>query len=379
MNPIQIELITAINAISPEQWDAHCSDYPFGRHAFLTTLELSNSVGGDSGWQAAHILVYRDNSLIAVMPNYLKQHSWGEYVFDWSWADAYARLNKDYYPKLISAIPFTPATGPRLCSNSDLSGETYTTIVEAIQNYCQQQGISGWHILFPSLNEAKLWTDNGLALRTGMQYHWFNADYTNFDDFLARCTSRKRKTLRKERHQIQTLGLTFEHLDGNNISAAQWDQFYYFYQKTYAKRSGHGGYLTRDFFSQLSTAIPDNLVMVIASLDGQAIAGALSFRSGDTLFGRYWGCLQEVDGLHFETCYYQGIDYCIANKLKKFDAGAQGEHKIPRGFEPIATYSCHWLSDTQLMPAVKDFVAREAPLIHEELAQLTQRLPFRKA
>ena len=378
MSGIRVEIVASIDAIEASRWNSHCDDYPFGRHEFLLALEQSGSVGENSGWQAAHIIVYRDTELIAVMPNYLKQHSWGEYVFDWSWADAYQRLGKNYYPKLIAAIPFTPAAGPRLCSKIALSNSDCNTIFSAVKHYCQQHGISGWHILFPEQKEAEPWATQGLALRTGMQYHWYNDGYNSYDDFLNRCTSRKRKTLRKERQQIQQSGLRFQQLDGNDITEQVWDQFYYFYQTTYAKRSGHGGYLKRQFFSQLSASMPNNLVMVIALHNEQAIAGALSFRSDDTLYGRYWGCAQEIDGLHFETCYYQGLDYCIANGLKKFDAGAQGEHKIPRGFEPTPTYSCHWLNDEQLHPAVEDFIRRETPLIHEELARLEQKLPFKQ-
>lgn len=378
MAAMRVELISSINDIDAAAWNAHCNDYPFSRHEFLLALEQSHSVGPASGWLTTHLLLYREHELIAVMPNYIKHHSWGEYVFDWSWADAYERLGKRYYPKLVAAIPFTPASGPRLHSNQTLPPSAYSAIAAAIRRYCSEQHYSGWHILFARHRESTQWQEQGLAVRHGMQYHWYNHHYTSFDDFLARCNSRKRKTLRKERQHITQYGLRFIHHNGDAITEQLWDQFYYFYQTTYAKRSGHGGYLERSFFSLLGQHMPEQLVMVVAMHHDQAIAAALNLRSNDTLYGRYWGCSHELDGLHFETCYYQGIDYCIANGLRAFDAGAQGEHKIPRGFEPTPTYSCHWLADPQLHLAVGDFIARETPLVQQQMAALAQKLPFKQ-
>lgn len=372
-----LEVAQGVSTIEATEWNRHVDDYPFAQHAFLSALEHSGSVGKGTGWQAVPLLLKNNDQLIAVAPAYLKTHSWGEYVFDWAWSDAYQRSQLEYYPKLIIAIPFTPCTGPRIFSENPLPDEALLALARGIEQLCQQHNFSGAHLLFPDQDDAARWQQYNWVTRVGVQYHWFNHNYQHYDDFLARCSSRKRKDLRKERRQVVEQGFQFQTRNGHELSEADWDQFYHFYQTTYAKRSGHGGYLTKRFFKQIGNSMADNIVMVTATVEGTAVAGALNFRSDDTLFGRYWGCLAEFDKVHFETCYYQGIDYCIEHGLKKFDAGAQGEHKIQRGFEPIDTFSNHWLAHSQFHDAVANFVEEEAREMQHYKSQLAKKLPFK--
>ncbi len=312
------------------------------------------------------------------MPLYLKTHSYGEYVFDWSWADAWQGNGLDYYPKLVTAIPFTPATGPRLClARGYHNKDVIPILVSAIRNFAQERHISSWHLLFPEEDVAGLLQSEGMHLRTAAQFHWFNEGFASFDDFLATFSSRKRKNLKRERNRVYEQGFELQTLCGAEISASQWDQFYRFYQLTYAKRSGHGGYLSKAFFTRTAASMGDQAIMVLARLGGETVAGALFFRSSETLYGRYWGCLQEYDCLHFEACYYQGIEYCIANGLQRFDPGAQGEHKIQRGFRPVKTFSNHWIADSRFSTAIADFTDQERLHIEEYLEQTTALLPFK--
>ncbi|MEP1595465.1 MAG: GNAT family N-acetyltransferase, partial [Halieaceae bacterium] len=351
--PYTVEFATSLATISADDWDRVAGeDYPFLRHKFLLGLEETGCTTADSGWQPCHVVLRRGSDAIAVMPMYLKSHSYGEYVFDWSWADAWQRSGLDYYPKLVSAIPFTPATGPRLCIGEGEDAAAVTsTVLQAIQQLASKRGISSWHILFPSQAVSDELLQLGLHQRVATQFHWFNDGYKTFDEFLSTFSSRKRKNLRRERKRVIEQGLRLETRTGSEIEDQHWQQFYTFYQMTYAKRSGHGGYLTREFFIQTAAAMGDQVVMVMAYHEDSPVAGALYFRSADTLFGRYWGCEREFDCLHFEACYYQGIEYCIEHGLQRFDPGAQGEHKIQRGFHPVHTYSNHWIADAQLSAA----------------------------
>ena len=378
--PLTVEFATTLASIDPVEWDGIAGDdYPFLRHRFLLGLEETGCTNADSGWQPCHVVLRRGTAAIAVMPMYLKSHSYGEYVFDWSWADAWHRSGLDYYPKLVSAIPFTPATGPRLCMAADGDKEAITrTVLQAIQELASKRDISSWHVLFPNQAVSEQLLNLGMHQRIATQFHWFNAGYENFDDFLATFNSRKRKSLRRERQRVVEQGLRLETRTGDEISAEHWQQFHTFYQLTYAKRSGHGGYLTREFFTQTAAAMGDQVVMVLAYHEDTPVAGALYFRSSDTLFGRYWGCEHEFDCLHFEACYYQGIEYCIANGLQRFDPGAQGEHKIQRGFHPVQTYSNHWIADPQLSAAVGDFTRREVDHVEAYREQAATLLPFKQ-
>lgn len=378
---LSAEFLTSIGEVGEAEWEGLCgTDYPFLRHRFLLGLEQSGSTTADTGWQPCHLLL-RDQSdrAVAALPLFLKGHSYGEYVFDWSWAQAWQQAGLLYYPKLVSAIPFTPATGPRLCHAPDLTREdAWSAATAAIQEFAERQALSGWHLLFPPEQDSELLLSRGYAQRRAVQFHWFNENYASFDDFLATFSSRKRKSLRRERRLVQEQGLQLETLEGDAISGADWETFHYFYQLTYAKRSGHGGYLSREFFTGVAAGMGDQVIMVVARLDGEAVAAALYFRSGDTLYGRYWGCKQEFDCLHFEACYYRGIEYCIEHGLARFDPGAQGEHKIQRGFRPVETFSNHWIADERLRAAVEDFARREAPHIEAYRREAETLLPFRK-
>jgi len=373
------EFITSLDAIPATTWNAVTgTDYPFLRHEFLHGLETSGCTSAETGWQPCHLLLRRGSDLAAVMPLYLKSHSYGEYVFDWSWADAWRQRGLAYYPKLVTAIPFTPATGPRLCTIPGVdAGECLRAAVAAVEALAARQHISSWHVLFPeeSLSEALL--SAGMHRRAATQFHWFNEGYSDFETFLETFNSRKRKSLKKERRRVVEQGLGLRTLVGGEIRPEHWEQFHRFYQLTYAKRSGHGGYLSREFFVDTAAGMGDQAVMVLASHDNVTVAGALYFRSSDTLYGRYWGCEREFDFLHFEACYYQGIEYCIVNGLARFDPGAQGEHKIQRGFRPIATWSNHWIADPTLAAAVGDFTVREARHTEQYRRAAAELLPFK--
>jgi len=376
---MKIELIESLAQVTAAAWnDVAGIDYPFTRHEFLFALEDSGAANADSGWQASHVLVKRNDNLIAVMPLYEKNHSYGEYVFDWSWADAYRRHGYNYYPKLICAIPFTPATGPRLCIRS---GENYAEIAAAVIEFLQQKisrsAYSSLHILFPQQTEIAAFSACGLSERSGVQYHWRNDNYADFDAFLATFNSRKRKGLRRERERVVAQGLTLRVLEGAQIGARDWELFHHFYQMTYAKRSGHRGYLNAKFFQLIGAQLQEHIVLTFAELGDKTVAGALYFRDSQTLYGRYWGCLHEFDGLHFEACYYQGIEYCIRNGLQRFDPGAQGEHKIQRGFAPVATRSYHWIENPPFRAAIDNFLTAESIDLERYIEEAKTLLPFR--
>jgi uncharacterized protein len=383
-NPKQVpsaRFLTSLTQISATQWDTLAgSDYPFLRHHFLLGLESTGCTTAESGWQPYHLVLQNGDQPVALLPLYLKSHSWGEYVFDWSWAEAWQRNGLSYYPKLVSAIPFTPATGPRLCCavGSDRQA-LWQAALAAIQEQAQQREFSSWHILFPPEQDSEFLVSQGLPQRHGTQFHWFNDGYSSFDDFLASFNSRKRKSLKRERRRVTEQGLDLQTLEGDAITEAHWQQFYHFYQMTYAKRSGHGGYLSREFFLETAAGMGNQVVMVIAQLDQRPVAAALYFRSSDTLYGRYWGCEREYDCLHFEACYYRGIEYCIENGLQRFDPGAQGEHKIQRGFQPTATFSNHWIANPPLAAAVDDFCQRESGHNQSYRDQAAEFLPFKQS
>ena len=377
---MKIELIASLADVTAADWNAVAgTDYPFTRHEFLSALEESGAANAGSGWQASHVLVKRDQHLIAVMPLYEKNHSYGEYVFDWSWADAYRRYGYDYYPKLICAIPFTPATGPRLCVRN---GENYAEIAAAMIEFLQQKirgaNYSSLHILFPQPAEGTALGNLGLSERSGVQYHWRNENYADFEAFLATFNSRKRKGLRRERERVVAQGLTLRVLEGEQISASDWELFHHFYQMTYVKRSGHRGYLNAQFFQLIGAQLKEHVVLTFADLGEKTVAGALYFRDSQTLYGRYWGCLHEFDGLHFEACYYQGIEYCIRNGLQRFDPGAQGEHKIQRGFAPVGTRSYHWIENSQFRAAIDNFLVAECADLERYIEEASALLPFRE-
>ncbi len=374
-----VVVATGVDAVDAVRWNAlRGTGFPFLRHEFLRALESSGSVGEGTGWQPQHLLLMEGERLLAAMPCYAKTHSYGEYVFDWSWADAYARHRVPYYPKLLSAVPFTPATGPRvlLAEGVELR-DALAAFIPALREACERR-YSSWHLLFPEPELAAACAQPGLLRRIGVQYHWQNRGFAGFDDFLARFASRKRKQLKKERRQVAEQGLEIRRLRGAQIDEAMWERFFVFYQMTYARRSGHGGYLSREFFHALGAALPDNLLLVVALRDGEPVAGALNLIGEDTLYGRYWGCIEDYAQLHFELCYYQGIEFCIEQGLARFDAGAQGEHKLARGFEPVITESFHYIAHEGFREAIDDFLQRERASVELYQQEAAQSLPFRK-
>ena len=381
--PTSVNVLGSINEIGAEEWDACAgADYPFCRHGFLSALEDSGSAAAESGWMPRHLAVHdEDGILVACAPLYLKNHSYGEYVFDWGWADAYERTGGRYYPKLLCAVPFTPATGRRLLVRRDLpptvQDELDHALAQAMVALGERLGVSSLHITFPTNDEWQKFGNLGLLQRVGQQFHWQNRDYDNFDGFLSDLTSRKRKAIRKERAAIADHGLTINCLTGDDISEGHWDYFYRFYRDTTDKKWGQN-YLNREFFSLLGDRMGESVVLVMVEKAGQPVAGALNLKSGDTLFGRNWGCNADFKFLHFETCYYQAIDYAIANGLTWVEAGAQGPHKVQRGYLPRPTYSAHWIADQGLRSAIERFLGDERRDIEHEMQFLAARSPFKK-
>lgn len=384
MTALEATFIDRINALGSSQWNHLVGDtYPFLRHEFLWALEESGSVSADTGWTPQHLIIKdHKDELVAIAPTYLKEHSYGEYVFDWSWADAYQRNHIPYYPKLLTAIPFTPSVGPRLVvSPAYNTAETWSFCLQTIIDFCVDRQLSSWHLLFPDSHTAERLKQQTatyrLMKRSGVQFHWYNDGYQSFADYLKHMKARKRNSIRKERAHVAKQGITFTQLSGREISPAQLNDFYTFYHATYMKR-GQYGYLNRRFFELLVETMPESLLFILAHKDGGNVAAALFFTSADTLYGRYWGCLEAYKFLHFETCYYQGIDYCITRQLAHFDAGAQGEHKIQRGFRPIETLSYHWVAHPTFASAIGNFLEQERPHIQAYLAEASTYLPFKQ-
>ena len=357
-------------------WDALVpAGQPFLSHAFLSALEDSGSVSRQTGWAAEHLVLERDGEVRALLPAYRKWHSFGEYVFDHGWADACERASIAYYPKLLGAVPFSPVSGPRLLSADPADA---LLLLQALPEYLVKGELSGAHINFTdsSLDEQML-AQPGWMERLGCQFHWRNRGYRDFQDFLDTLSSRKRKQMRKEREQVAGQGIDFQWLRGDELDQARWDFVYRCYANTYAVRR-RAPYLTREFFSLLAERMPEALRVVVARQSGRDVAMALSLVGGDSFYGRYWGCLDEFDRLHFETCFYQGMDYAIAEGLQRFDAGAQGEHKLIRGFEPVLTRSWHYLLHPGLRRAVDEFLAQERDGVREYALQAREMLPYRR-
>ena len=367
-------LAGSVGAFEREAWNALAGGNPFMRHEFLTAMEDSGSVGPGTGWQPVPIVISQDGGPpLAALPAYAKGHSQGEYVFDHAWADALERAGGDYYPKLQIAAPFTPATGPRLL----LSDEAYAApLLAAAEQVCLQNGFSSAHATFIDPGQRHLFEASDWLIRKDIQFHWRNRGFADFDAFLATLASRKRKDLRKERAAAQA-EVTIEHLRGDAIRPEHWDAFWIFYQDTGARKWGTP-YLTRAAFDLLGERMGDSILLVLASQDGEPVAGALNFIGPDALYGRYWGCTRDIRFLHFELCYYQAIDAAIELGLARVEAGAQGGHKLARGYEPVETLSAHWLADPGFREAVADYLNRERAGISADRNLLETRTPFKK-
>jgi predicted N-acyltransferase len=376
---MQIRTVESIAAIPAAAWDACAGDdNPFVGHAFLKALEDSRSVGARTGWMPRHVLVEDGaGTVLAAAPMYVKGHSNGEYVFDHGWAQAFERAGGRYYPKLQVAVPFTPVPGPRLLVRPGMAAEdARAALIHGLVEIARRTGVSSLHVTFPQESDARQLGEAGLLLRLGVQYHWANKGYGSFEDFLADLSSRKRKAIRKERREALAGGLAIRALSGGDLKPRHWDAFFAFYMDTGGRKWGRP-YLTRAFFDCLGATLADRVVLMLAEQDGRPVAGALNLRGREALYGRNWGCLGEFKFLHFETCYYQAIEYAIAHKLARVEAGAQGEHKIQRGYLPVPTWSAHWIGDPGFAAAVADFLKRERPAMEAEIRALAEYSPFR--
>ena len=384
---IEIRVLTSLSQIDAVDWDAcACPEAeggarphdPFTTHRFLKALEDSGSVGTGTGWHPQHMTAYVQDQLIACTPMYAKSHSQGEYIFDHNWAHAYERAGGHYYPKLQIAVPYTPATGRRFLTRPGFAQTGQSALVQGAVQLAADNQFSSVHITFCTESEALAGSQMGLMARTTQQFHWLNPGYDHFDGFLASLSSRKRKNIRKERTQAAGFGGTIEVLTGNQIQPEHWDAFWVFYQDTGARKWGTP-YLTRRFFDLAQDNLRDDLVLVMAKRDGRYVAGALNFVGADALYGRYWGCTEHHPCLHFELCYYQAIDFAISQRLGRVEAGAQGEHKLARGYLPSLTHSLHWVGDKGFADAIAQYLRAERAAVEEDVEILTSYGPFKKA
>jgi uncharacterized protein len=378
---IKVRIASSIDEVAPSDWDACAGSglYPYNSHAFLAALENSGSATQATGWLPQHLLLEEPNgSLLGCMPCYLKSHSQGEYVFDHGWADAYLRAGGRYYPKLQAAIPFTPITGKRLLVRQDAGArEREAILLQAAMQITDWLGVSSLHVTFSTKAEWELAGELGFLKRTDQQFHWQNQNYRSFDDFLACLASRKRKAIRKERRGALQAGIEIEWVTGRDLTEAHLDTFFVFYMDTGSRKWG-SPYLTRACFTLLRDSMADSMLLILAKRGGRHIAGALNFIGADTLYGRYWGGIEDHPFLHFEVCYYQAIDFAIEAKLARVEAGAQGAHKLARGYLPSETYSAHYIADPALRRAVADYLKRERLAVAREIALLTEESPFKR-
>lgn len=383
--PIELRVLKSLQDIDAEVWDACAAPEsavgravdPFTTHRFLKALEDSGSVGAGTGWEPHYLEARTDGETIAVAPLYAKNHSQGEYIFDHNWAHAYERAGGRYYPKLQMAVPHTPATGRRLLTKPGFEVVGQSALVQGAVQIASDNQLSSIHITFCTAEEADAGKAMGLLPRASQQFHWVGNGFADFDDFLATLNSRKRKNIRKERAQAQSFGGTIHALTGNDIEPEHWDAFWRFYQDTGARKWGTP-YLTRAFFDCAQETLRDDMLLLLAERDGHYIAGALNFIGRDTLFGRYWGCVEDHPCLHFELCYYQAIDYAIQNGLTRVEAGAQGTHKLARGYLPVTCHSLHWIGDPRFRDAIDEYLVAERDAITQENEILTSYGPFKK-
>ena len=370
---LSLDITDAISQVDSASWDAIVGDMPLLSHSFLNALETSGSVGDGTGWQPSHILVFNETQLVGAMPLYLKNHSYGEYVFDWAWAEAYARNGLPYYPKLLSAIPFTPITSPRLLTRHP---EIQPLMIKALLQIMEKHQLSSAHVLFPDDDSAQAFSNAGWLKRAGVQFRWQNAGFESFDGFLTTLSHDKRKKIRQERNRITASGVLCKRIKGADISPEQWEFFYRCYENTYFEHRSTP-YLTLPFFQQIGRTMPQNILLVLAYVEDKPVAAALNVYDKTTLYGRYWGALQYVANLHFELCYYQAQEFCIAENIEYFEGGAQGEHKLARGFKPRPTCSYHKIAHPDFARAIEDFVQQESQGMAAYTNELEERAPFK--
>ena len=369
-----LRILDSLASVDPQRWDALAGANPTLAHAFLDSLHASGCATERTGWAPRYLTLWEGERLEGAVPLYVKSHSRGEYVFDRAWADAYERHGLVYYPKLVCAVPFTPATGARLLADDDA---TRARLAAALLESARASDVSSLHVLFPDTAGARALREAGMLERSGVQFHWRNAGYATFDDFLGALSHDKRKKIRQERRRVAEAGVRLRRATGREASAADWDFFTQCYRRTYREHRSTP-YLNREFFGMLAERMPDNLLLVLAEREGRHIAAAMDLYGAGVLYGRYWGAVEHVPGLHFEACYYQALEFCIERGIALFEGGAQGEHKHARGFLPEATRSFHWLAHPAFERAIDDYLAREGAHISEYIDELTERTPFRK-
>jgi hypothetical protein len=377
---VRTEVLDSISEIGADEWNAlPGTGQPFMRHEFLAALEASGCAAPATGWYPQHLILRAGTGPLAgAMPLYRKTNSLGEFVFDWAWADAYRRAGLRYFPKLVSAVPFTPATGTRVLTAPDHDPKAVVSqLVDAARDLATNSGASSLHVLFPPASEATRLQSCGLMVRKDCQFHWQNRGYSTFDDFLGEFTAEKRKKARRERRRVVEAGISFRTFTGHDMTESLWRQVMPLYASSFWRR-GREPYLNEAFFRMVTERLPEQLLVIVALLDAEPIAVAICFRSSDTLYGRYWGSTGDYHSLHFETCYYQGIEYCISNGLQRFEPGTQGEHKISRGFVPTETWSAHWLSHRQFAAAVDVYLEREREHIDEYMEAAGAHVPYRR-
>jgi uncharacterized protein len=374
VKPVKLDIISSLSHVAADDWNCLAGADPFLGHAFLHGLERTGCVGGTTGWSPTHVLLRERGRLVGAVPLYLKSHSYGEYVFDWAWADAYHRHGLDYYPKLLSAVPFTPVTGRRLLAQTDAHRDA---LVRGLLDLARETRVSSLHVLFADETDQQALRRAGLLERRGLQFHWRNEGYGTFEDFLAAMSHAKRKNIRQERRKVREAGIRYDWLEGKAITEADWSFFMQCYRGTY-RAHGSRPYLNLEFFRTLGAVLPDNILLVVARRDAKRVASSLNVLGNGRLYGRYWGSTEYAPGLHFETCYYQVIEYCIARRIAIFEGGAQGEHKMARGLLPVETRSAHWLAHPRFAEAVESFLAREGRGIAGYIDELRERTPFRR-
>lgn len=376
---LKLTRLSSLDEIEPAAWNALSDGNPFLSHEFLAALEHTGCVGPGTGWEPCHIVAASaDDQLVGALPLYVKYDSRGEFVFDWGWADAYERVGQNYYPKLVTSIPFTPATGRRLLVRD---GESRDAIADGLLREAaevrKEIDASSLHCLFPVEADHSAFEAAGYLPRKSCQFHWHNRGYADFDEFLGTFTSEKRKKARRERRRVAEAGIHFEHAHGDELSESDWDAVFSFHARTFVMR-GRRPYLSRELFAEVSRTMPQNVLVIVARHGGTPIAAAICFKGGGALYGRYWGSLADFHSLHFETCYYQGIEHCIREGLEKFEPGTQGEHKISRGFVPTLTWSWHRLADPRFHRAVQQFLTRESAQVDAYIDYLDDHVPYRR-
>jgi len=380
MADMQLKILNSIDDVEPDQWNRVSGiAEPFLRHEFLSALERNDCVGERHGWIPRHLAAFDDRQrLLGAVPLYLKDNSYGEFVFDWAWAEAYQRQGLQYYPKSVAAVPYTPVNGPRLLiGEPGDADEIASSLIRLALEWSRSEGLSSLHWLFTSDQDTQRLRQHDFLMRLGCQFHWHNRDYRDFEDYLDSFNSRKRKKVRRERRHVRDAGIGIVTVHGDQASDGQLRTMHDFYRTTFEKKWGNPT-LTLDFFREIAATMGEQLVFFIASHQDRMVAGSICFRSDDTLYGRHWGCYEDYHSLHFETCYYQGIEYCIRHGLKRFEPGAQGEHKVSRGFLPTPTWSAHWIEHPGFKDAIGRFLGQETEAMHEYMDELTDHSPFKQ-